>query len=368
MPATMKDNELLIQAGINPRTGLPTRAASCSPLKENMKAILRKVDEQDAINRYTWYNLPKGLNGQLIEKILYYRGQGALFYIETNDTFYFLPYALDGTIDVYGRFMGITPLPFAGGNTTSEDGKERPWIVGLHRDVAYEEIMPWELTYDDLTTKCVLLHDISTGLSQTNIPRTTLSDPLIDVMSDCVPFLHTALMNSTGVAGMKVNNQDEYANVEAASRSINHAALNGKKWIPIVGSIDFQDLSSGNIAKSEEFLLTLQALDNLRLSTLGLDNGGLFQKKSHMLAAEQEMNAGNTGLIMQDSLTLRQHFCNIVNSIWGLGMWCEASEVTLGIDRNMDGQVSDDMETTEMYQANDTAAAQSVTGGDNDVQ
>lgn len=347
MAANMTDTALLIQAGIDPKTGLPLRAAGCSPLKDNLKAVLRKVDEQDAINRYSWYNLPKGLNGQLIEKVLYFRGQGALFYMETNNTFYFLPYALDSGIDVYGRFTGITPLPFAGGNTTSEDGKEKPWIVGLHRDVVYDEIMPWDLTYDDLITKCVLLHDVSTGVSQTNISRSIMSDPIIDVMSDCVPFLHTALMASTGVAGMKVNNQDEYSNVEAASRAVNNAALNGKKWVPIVGSIDFQDLASGNVAKSEEFLLAMQALDNLRLSTLGLDNGGLFQKKSHMLAAEQEMNAGNTGLIAQDGLTLRQHFCNIVNSIWGLGIWCEISETVIGLDRNGDGVIADDMEPTE---------------------
>ena len=347
MGAVMKDNNLLLQAGIDPRTGMPVKASTDSPLKDNMKAILSKIDEQDAINRFTWYNLPKGLNGQLIEKILYYRGQGAFFYMETNDTFYFLPYALDGTIDVYGRFNTITPLPFAGGATTSDDGKERPWIVGMTRDVAHEEIMPWDLSYDDLTTKCVLLHDLSTGLSQTNIPRSVMSEPLIDTMADCLPFLHTALMASTGVAGMKVNNQDEYSNVEAASRAINHAALNGKKWVPIIGTIDFQDLTGGNVAKSEEFLLSMQAMDNLRLSTLGLDNGGLFQKKSHMLQAEQEMNAGNVGLIAQDSLTLRQHFCNIVNSIWGLGMWCESSEVILGIDRNQDGQIADEMETKE---------------------
>ena len=177
--------------------------------------------------------------------------------MDTNDTFYFLPYALDGSIDVYGRFNTITPLPFAGGTVSAEDGKERPWIVGMTRDVAHEIIMPEDLTYDDLMTKCVLLHDVSTGLAATNIPRFINTDGLLDAMADCVPFLHTALMSSTGVAGMKVNNQDEYSNVEAASRAINTAALNGKKWIPILGSVDFQEMTGSNVAKSEEFLLTM---------------------------------------------------------------------------------------------------------------
>ena len=29
---------------------------------------------------------------------------------------------------------------------------------------------------------------------------------------------------------------------------------------------------------------------------------------------------------MQDGLEIRQHFCNIVNSIWGLGIWVEANQ------------------------------------------
>ena len=338
--AKLPDTALLYQAGINPKTGLPLKAG-CGDglLKANLKSILWKMDEQDAINRYEWFNLPKGLTGQLLEKVLYYKGQGAFFYMETNDTFYFLPYALDGTIDVYGRFNSITPLPFAGGTTTAE-GKEQPWIVGLKRDVAHNIILPRDLTYEDLLTKCVILHDVSTGYSDTNISRSVMADPMIDLMSDCLPFLRTALLSSTGVSGMKVNNQDEYANVAFASQAMNKAALNGEKWIPIVGSIDFQEMTGGNVARAEEFLLTMQSLDNLRLSTLGLDNGGLFQKKSHMLEAEQEMNAGNLGLIMADGLTLRQNFCNIINSIWGLGMWCEPAETAVGADMDMDGMLT----------------------------
>jgi len=85
----------------------------------------------------------------------------------------------------------------------------------------------------------------------------------------------------------------------------------------------------------------MQSLDNYRLSLYGLDNGGLFQKKSHMLEAEQEMNTGNVGLVMRDSLECRQEFCTIINSIYGLDMWCEVSETALGIDTTGDGVIGD---------------------------
>ena len=348
--AKMIDVHTLIQAGIDPKTGLPIKAESgCeSTLKSDIKKLLRILDEQNAINRYKWYNLPDGLTGQMIERILYYKGQAMFFYVKELNQFFFLPYALDGSIDIYGRYTGVRPLPFNGSTEIKKEDKLEPiakYITSIKREPIYDIYLE-ELTEDVMDTKCVLLSDYSRQISQINISRQILQDPLLDVMADCVPFLRTALLNSTGVQGMRVTSQDEYANVKLASAAIDNAALNSQKYVPVVGQVDFQDLAAGQVAKSEEFLLTMQSLDNLRLSFYGLDNGGLFQKKSHVLEAEQEMNTGNCGLIYQDGLTLREEFCDMVNSITGLGIWCEASEVVIGLDTNMDGIVSDEQDQT----------------------
>lgn len=344
--AAMYDLDTVKQAGIDPKTGLPIRVAnseSCH-LKNNIRKQLRIMDEQDAINRYTWYNLPKGLTSQLIERILYYRGQGMLFTL--GGKFYFLPYCLSAPegstgIDVYGRYTGVSPLPF---NGTSNDGKnDTPWIRGKIFEPVYEAVdiedyadKSLEENMNAIENACVLLHDYSPQRSQTIIPRQELQDPLLDVMSDCIPFMRTALLNGTGVMGMRVGNELENASVDAASNAINKAALEGRKYVGIIGNLDFQELTGGSIAKGEEFMLAMQSLDNYRLSLYGLDNGGLFQKKSHMLEAEQEMNGGNTGLVAEDGLRNRQTFATIANSIWGGSIWCEPSECTIGMDRDGD--------------------------------
>lgn len=336
------DPTVLIQAGIDPKTGLPIKfdnAIECIS-KSEIKKELRIVDEQDALNRFVWYNLPKGLTARLIERILYYRGQGAFF--QLDDTFYFLPYALDGTIDVYGRFTGITPLPFTGSaSTEKKDQKIQPWIVGLNFKPVYDivDLNDFENSSSEemdsfLKNSCVLLKDYSEQVSQTNIPRQILNDPVLDIMSECVPFLRTALLNSTGIQGMRVDQESDAESVYAASSALNKAALTGQKYVPIVGHTEFQDLTSGATLKSEEFLLAMQALDNYRLSLYGLSTGGLFQKKSHMLESEQSMNASTTGLVLYDSLKYRQDFCTIINSIWGIGMWCEVNPIIDPLDVN----------------------------------
>lgn len=340
--------EPIIQAGIDPKTGLPIKMGSTGcALKENIRRQLRVLDGQDAQNRYTWYNLPSGLTGQLIERVLYYRGQGAFFYMSANDTYYFLPYALNGNIDVYGRFLGITPLPFRGTTADNKNGKEEPFIVGLVKTPVYDLISVIDDQTDPEYT-CVLLTDYAKQMSETIIPRQQLQEPLLDIMSEVFPMARTSLLANSGIKGMRVNDEDSANQVEAASKSVERAALTGNPWIPITGQIEFQDLTNGTPLKSEEYLLMMQALDNYRLSLYGLKNGGLFQKKSHMLESEQSMNDGNVGLVYNDGLTIRQNFCDLVNAVFGLSIWCEPSETVIGVDVDMNGMIGDTKDQSGM--------------------
>jgi hypothetical protein len=88
----------------------------------------------------------------------------------------------------------------------------------------------------------------------------------------------------------------------------------------------------------------MQSLDNIRLSGYGIDNGGIFQKKAHELQTEADMASGSASFALQDGLAQRQWFCDIVNSIWGIGISCEISEVASGMDKNMDGEISQEQD------------------------
>ena len=334
----------LIAAGINPVTGLPLRCSTPYTLHEDIKKSLRVLDEQNAVNRFTWYNLPRGLNGQLIERVLYYRGQGMFFYIEETDKFYFLPYTLNtpdsgSGLDPYGRYVEVSPVQFNGGE---DDKKKKLFIPGMKRKCEYDIIMPEELTLDIIKNSCVIIHDYTPQISQTVLQRQILNEPILSVMSEMFPMMRTALINETGVSGMRVNNQDDADQVYDANRQLLQNALSGEPLVPIVGTIDFQDLSHNGTGRAQDYLMAMQAIDNFRLGLYGLDSGGVFEKKSHTLESEQAMNASNTGLVMQDGLTNRQRSCDIINSIFGLGVWVEPSETTIGVDMNMDGKIEDD--------------------------
>lgn len=346
--ATLPDFSTFWQAGIDPKTGLPVRmGGQGASLKEQVKAQIRITDEQDAVNRYTWYNLPANISSQELERMLYYKGQLAFFRMPTTGEFFFMPYALDGGLDFYGRFNRIHPIPFAEGTSDEEKKKfaeQRNFLSTLKLNCLYDVVLPEEWDPAMMDGCCVLLHDYTKQLSQTIIPRQRLQEGLIDVMSDTIPFMRTALLNSTGIMGMRVSSEDEQSNVAAASALINRAATLGEKYVAIVGQMEFQDLTGGDVAKSEEFLLALEALDNFRLATYGIDNGGVYQKKAHMLQSEQDAAGGAVGLVYQDGLSIRQRFCDIVNSNWGTVIWCEPNEQAANIDINGDGMMMDEQD------------------------
>lgn len=323
----MIDINLLLQAGINPKTGLPLKFNNFiddDNLVRSIKGIVSVIDRQDAVNRYEWYNLPKGITSELIERVLYFKGSAIFFYMAENNSFYFLPYALDGDIDIYGRYLEVTPLPFAGPSaTTDNSGNARPWIKGYTKKVIYEVPIDY---IPDINKSCVILRDYINGIDQNNQPRFKLNEGLVNLESQMLPFLRTALLGLTGISGLRVPTEGEQSNVKAAVQSIKEAALSGCRWIPVVGGLEFQNFDNPNIGDANQFLLSMQAIDNLRLSALGLKNGGLFEKQGTILQSESDMANSNTDLILQDGLSIRQDFCNIVNKVFNLHIWCEAKE------------------------------------------
>lgn len=335
--------DLANQLGFNPKTGEYTGKNACYEnfLHDNIKKNLRIMDEQQFVHRYKWYGLPHGLTEDIIERILYYRGVGMFFYVEENNKFYFLPFTYSEEIDCYGRWTHATPLPFTGANkveTTNEKNKKISdgFLPGIIRELQYE-IQLDNMTYADYLGKGVLCYDYTKQLSQIVIPRAELVDAILDIEADLIPYMKTALMNSTGVVGLRCNSADEQADVALASKAIERAAMNQEKFVPITGKLDFQELSTKNVAQSEEFLVAMQSIDNFRKMLIGLGDGNLFQTKAHMLQSQMDMAIGQVDSIYADGLRNRQNFCNVVNSIWGIGIWCDADESSTQTDSDMDG-------------------------------
>lgn len=349
------DIQTLIQAGIDPKSGLPIRLGEYSSGKyqADIKILERIKDEQIAVNRYKWDFIPFDLTSQEIERLLYYKGQLCIVWDNISEKFYLMPYALDGGIDFYGRYVTVHPVPMADGAGSTEEKKMfdrlRSYLSTLKLRVLYdipEEILEGgeKLEQFDPTKCTVILRDYTPQLGQTIIPRANLMDSLLDIKANCIPFMNTSLLNSTGVLGMRVQNQDEANNVMAANQSLKSAALKGQRYIPVVGQIEFQEMTGDSALRSQEFMLALQALENYQKGIYGLDGNGVMQKAAHTLESEQQMNMATSSSPLEDGLKWRQYFCDIVNLIFGTEMTVAISEIGMGADMNMDGLVGNEQD------------------------
>ena len=337
----------LIAAGIDPHTGLPLKLIGGKPqyLVEDAMRSFRLIDEQNALNRFNWINLPDGLSGNLIERILYYKGQGAFAFLEEEGKFVFLPFTLAAAgkedisgLDIYGRFKKIQLIQFMG---SSE--KETSLMLGLPFKVRYD-IKLEEQNIEDLTETAVILRDYSQQLSQTVLPMALRQEWILRLMAENCAYLRTKLIIGTGVNGLKVNSADQIGDVKDLAKGVIDAALSGNPYVGITGGVELQGLEKttpGNM-RTEDYLMSLQSLDNIRLSVYGLDNGGIFEKKAHITNDELAMNGSSVGLIYQDALNRRKEFADIVNSIWGLNIDCVPSENVINMDLNGDGMIADD--------------------------
>lgn len=341
----LPDISTIIQMGINPKTGLPMKFGSmrCTT-KEDIKKVIRKQDEQIAVNKYVWYNLPDGITSQELEKYLYYFGQLCFFYYEPLNKFFFAKYALDGGIDFYGRYNTIHPIPINSGGSDEKLVKAQELLLSEYKlNCVYDVKMPEEIKFEDLINSAVLIHDYTKQLPQMIIPTQVLNDPVIDLEAEIFPYLRTSLLLGTGVKGVRVADPDSKDEVREANRELLTSALNAEAYVPITGTTDFQELTDGQLTKAQDYLQAAQAIDNFRLGLHGVQNGGLFDKSQYVNNTQTNMNMGgaDVSLTIMDGLSIRQDFCNKVNSIWGLGIWCEPSETLVNMDLNGDGTAYD---------------------------
>lgn len=338
----IQDPNLYIQAGINPKNGLPVKATSSveCDLKMNIKLQLRLMDEQDAINRYRLSYHPFDVTSQEVERLLYYKFQLCIFYCKELEEFFIMPYALDRGLDFYGRFKMVHPIPITE-DDTPENKRLKAYLSTMKFKVLYDipagdlEGEPWDY--------CVLVSDYSKQMNNgSGIARYIVNDGLLDMMAECIPYMRTNLINSTGVHAVRVGSADEAASIDYTAQTVKQHALAGNPYVSMTGALDFQELTGNSMASSQDYMAAFQSLNNYRLSLYGLGDGSFYQKKAQMLNAEVGMlNRGTSNAQLDDGLMLRQHAADLCNYLWGTKMIWEISETALNGDSNMDGIIGD---------------------------
>lgn len=288
--------------------------------------IMREQNKIETIERYMWVNVPFGLTADIIERLLFYRGKGVFYFNDKVGKFQFLPFALNGVIDEYGRYTKCNTLPFTGVDTDEKKKKKSQSLV-------YEDLeLVYDLPYDEETFKKInqqktfgiVLNDSSLSISQQPIIRYNYVKPVLHMMATLMQIINTAMFGNADHNLLQIENEGELDSVKNQINAINQDILSGNRFTPIVGKMPITPLKTTNSADLEGLFNTFNSLNNFLKSITGVANAGVFDKKAHLLQDEQKLNGSNADDIYYNGLRLRQEFCLMVQAYYQYPIWCES--------------------------------------------
>ena len=292
---------------------------------ESMVGIMREQNKTEILERYMWINLPPGITQDLIERVLYYRGKGIMYFNDEVEKFQFLPFALNGDIDEYGRYLKCNTLPFTG-VTEENDKKKKQRLVYENLEIVYD--LPYNKEMLETIRKRksigIILNDSSLGISQQPIIRSNYNMPIIRMIATLLQIINTAMFGNADHNTIKVETENEVQEIYREIDAINQDILKGRRFTPIVGGFSIETLKTSNTANLEGLFGALNSLTNLLKSVNGIANAGVFDKKAHLLQEEQKLNGSNSDDVYYNGLRNRQEFCLLLQAYYGFPTWCSS--------------------------------------------
>ena len=321
--------------------GMPVKKKymfSEDPMFERMGTVLRDIDYQQYLTRFKWHNLPEGLDSELFERIMYYSGSAMFFYIKELDRFYFLPYGMSGEetqtgIDFYGRFNRLKPYSFNGstdGSGEQEGGKRISKADIFLSTQIRDNIKDVPMVKDDKEAEkifnegAVICWDHSPGLAYYAASRNRSCKPFIEYMLKILIQTKSALINSSGFNLFTTESESANDIMQMQIDAINVDRERGKLAAVVSNMLgQIENLQSNAPASMQDFWNSLQAADNLRLKSLGIQNDGVVQKSQYQNIASTSLDMNDSLQVYFNSFLERVKFAAIVNSIWGLDIYPE---------------------------------------------
>lgn len=313
-------------------------------------AIMREQNMIETLERYMWTNVPPGLTQDLIERLLFFRGKGVFYFNDKVEKFQFLPFALNGVIDEYGRFTKCNTLPFTGVDEVEEKNGKKKSKKPLN--AVYEDLeIVYDLPYNEETIKSIrdrkivgiILNDNSLAVSQQPVIRSNYVKPVLHMMATLMQIINTAMYGNADHNLIQVENESELDSINQQIAAINFDILRGRRFTPIVGKLPITPIKTSNTANLEGLFGTFNSLSNFLKSITGIANAGVFDKKAHLLQEEQKLNGSNSDDIYYNGLRLRQEFCLLVQAYYGYPVWCESKRAMSEVQSQnmMTGETTD---------------------------
>lgn len=291
--------QLLMDAGFN----IPVEF---SIEKLDYQQLIFGMDFEQATGRYIWEGLPEGIESHLIETMLYFRG--SLAGVFNGGKLIILPYANQGSINQYGLPTAVKLLTF---NGTSAD-ENKPYGAGKNYKVSSN------IKIEE--GGAVLLYDRA-PVSRSGLvaPRFITNAAIIALEAEIISRIKNNIKNSDKKIVFYADDDNQKQAFESAIKESYEAdspfivvVKGSSRW----GS-ENTDYVHGDVGlKAQELFESWQSVNNIRVMSEGIINGGAFEKKERVVNAEVQDETTQTSLILNSGLVLRRLWLENMKLTW----------------------------------------------------
>jgi hypothetical protein len=271
--------------------------------------LMKEIKEY--LGRFQWDGLPEGLNSNILETMLYYKGQLAFFKIASQ--YYILPFVYTGKINHYGIQEKLIPISFNG--TVEDDKNKTTHFAGEKIAYVYKKA-GMDAPLEDVAV--VLKAGSSLYLNQAIAPIIA-TDELRNKLVENLILIRYNLILGQPMKYVSVPNESAAKSLQTQVDNLIYDILNGNVINTVVGSLTFTDINSEpSKLAPQQLWQSFASLDNLRMEYLGILNNGVFEKRERNLSDEVAGKQTVAKLTLADDLMNRMIWCKLVNLIYGL--------------------------------------------------
>lgn len=264
------------------------------------RTMLQAVDVAQFISRYKWEGLPEYMPPNIIEKMLYYKGTVAGFFYQNQ--LYILPYAVDGSLNVYGYPTAIKPVGYNG--TSFDNLKLNTYPNGVLRKYS----------------SAVILNDRpSDFMGGACLPMATINSDIIDLMNDTLK--RSELSSISSLKKFLIQTADGKS-VEGLRADMRKTLLSDDPFYimrensVIVNGLRSDIATLGTENETDKIIQYYSSLNNQRCYNMGIKNNGVFEKMERVVVGELTGNEYQTNLILETGLTMRKSFLESLKEIY----------------------------------------------------
>lgn len=281
-----------------------------TPDKTKYELIWSMYDMQQCISRYKWNDMPNGITGELVERMLYFRHSVAGFKYAGN--VYILPWVMQGGLNIYGYPNRIKPMTY-NGQAVAGDNDYFKQDFELPVDKGGDLI--------DNYTAVLLFDDVPNGPSGIGPSRFALNQVIIKEICDTFARININIVVSNKKILLYIKDPKQRSVIQ---KELEIAFGSDSPFALITAPLEPGSIQTSNDYYADELFNAIKNYDGIRCFMSGISAKGFGnEKKERLVSGELAGNEEEKDLILDLGLSLRKQFCDRCNKLFGTNMSVE---------------------------------------------